>query len=431
MRRRAAIVFVVGIVWTTAYALWQRAHEDDAWGEEPAIARHIALGHGFASPAADGPEAPPTAWSPPAYPYLAAGIFAVLGIDTPAARLALVLVNTLAMSAAAAGLVVLAGRMFGPRVGVVAGAIFLAHPIILVHVLFLWDTCLALALFLWLLAWAQSLGASPPSPGRAALMGAGLGVLCLINSSYALALPLVALLALGTGPGATRLRALGCLGAAFIVVLLPWTIRNWLVFDRLMFVRGGISVELWLGNVPGSDGLTYNVLRHHPLNAQGERESWLSLREPGYYDLCQSRFLADYQADPLAFWRRSARRVIHLALGDPKQPQDCPLLPTLRMGRWAVGHIVLSVVVAAMAAWGIVRAWRRGRWGLWPLLAGLLAVSPFIFTHVHDRYALPLRAMMVLYAAVALAKPTTVRPSVQDPPPSGRPSEEAARSAPE
>src|ERR1700690_4284378 len=57
------------------------------------IGRSIALGQGFSSPY-EG-HTGPTAWEPPLYPFLIAGVFKVFGIYTVASALVLLSVNSL------------------------------------------------------------------------------------------------------------------------------------------------------------------------------------------------------------------------------------------------------------------------------------------------------------------------------------------------
>src|SRR5205814_1946091 len=61
--------------------------------EEPRVGAHLALGHGFLSPLDPSPSAEPTAWVPPLYPLLCAGVYRVLGVETAAAVRALLLIN--------------------------------------------------------------------------------------------------------------------------------------------------------------------------------------------------------------------------------------------------------------------------------------------------------------------------------------------------
>src|SRR2546423_11357119 len=69
-----------------------RDHWAFGW-ETGKIAASIAAGHGFSSPLQG--ETGSTAWIPPLYPFLVAGIFKVLGIYTTASAVAILCVNSI------------------------------------------------------------------------------------------------------------------------------------------------------------------------------------------------------------------------------------------------------------------------------------------------------------------------------------------------
>ena len=57
------------------------------------IAASLASGHGFSSPF--GPQTGPTAWEPPLYPYLTAGVFLIFGIYSKASAFVLLTLNSI------------------------------------------------------------------------------------------------------------------------------------------------------------------------------------------------------------------------------------------------------------------------------------------------------------------------------------------------
>ena len=56
------------------------------------IGASLASGHGFSSPF--GPATGPTAWEPPVYPYLIAGIFQIFGIYSKMSAFVLLTLNS-------------------------------------------------------------------------------------------------------------------------------------------------------------------------------------------------------------------------------------------------------------------------------------------------------------------------------------------------
>ncbi len=401
--RLPMLVFLAGLVVCGLYIAWQRADRAEIFGEESAIACHLAAGHGFLSPGDPSPTASPTSWSPPIYPMLMAGVYKVVGTETRHAQLVLLAIQSLSFAAAVAGLAVLGRRLFCARVGAIAAGLLLLQPMFLAYLSFYWDHFPTLAAFLWLLVAADMLARRAPAPLLAGLFGAGLAGLALLNTSYFLAYPLLFLLILRCPPTSSRTISAGACVLGFVLVLTPWTIRNYHAFGEIFFVRRLSSIEVYIGNVPGSNGLSTSAMPHHPLVNPQEKQLLLEMGEVRYADFCRDRFSQELHADPGGFVSRSIKRAFYLPLGDPRESMRTPPLPLVKVRGYALGPLALAGAMLILAGVGAVRAWRKNRLAIWPLLVGLLAVLPYTFTHVQDRYAFPLRAILYLYAAIPLA----------------------------
>ncbi len=79
------------------------------------IGRSLALGQGFSNPfnAATGP----TAWEPPLYPFLIAGVFRLFGIYTHASAIVLLGLNSLFSALTCIPIFRIAKRSFRRKVG--------------------------------------------------------------------------------------------------------------------------------------------------------------------------------------------------------------------------------------------------------------------------------------------------------------------------
>jgi hypothetical protein len=370
MATAARIIFAIGVITGMAWLCSPWYHPGSAFSEEEHIAVHLARGEGFSSPFADGPSAPPSAWCPPVYPVLVATVYRAMGIRTPAAILTVILFNILCRAAAAAAIVALGRRLWCTTAGVAAAILFLLSPSTLYVTHYCWDNCLALAIFLWLLATAEAL---PPI-----LLGAGTGLLLLTNAAYLLAVPVILF---------PRRRHWAMAATGLFLILAPWTLRNFEQFHRLFFIRGNLYTELWLGNQPGSNGwMTLGTLANHPSNDPVNRAQVLTLGEMRYADLCRERFWAEYDAAPADFWTRSAHRAIDLFVDGPRH-----------------SGATLEVVLAALGLAGVWAAWRL-RLQIMPLLSAAIGVAaPYVPTQVHDRYALPLRAILCIMAGISVS----------------------------
>jgi len=183
------------------------------------LGTRLANGQGFTH--ADGS---PTAFRPPGTPALIGAVYSVLGQNRAAVRVLFCLLS--ALTCLAAGL--LAAEVFGNLAGLVA-ALLLAflpnHFYYGQHMLseapFAFEITLA---SLWLVLGRRA-GAHPFFD-----LGAGLmfGVACLTRPQASLCIPLLGLFALfgRTESRRAALTSFGRMAAAFLLVVMPWSVRN-------------------------------------------------------------------------------------------------------------------------------------------------------------------------------------------------------------
>jgi hypothetical protein len=365
------LLLILGVGFITGLACLASPwfHAVAAFSEEEHIGIHIAAGEGFLSPFSSGPTAPPTSWCPPVYPMFVGAVYRTLGVRAPAAVSAIIIFNMLCRAASGVALFWLGRRIFRPSIGVLAAGLFLLNPIFLNAAVICWDNSLALAIFLWLLVAAIS-------GGKPRTLGVGAGLLLLTNVAYVLAMPFIFMLGLHGKKKWIAASLWLCL------TLLPWTARNYFQFHRLIFIRGNAYTELWLGNQPDSSGwMTSATLSTHPSNDPANRNQLFNIGENAYSDLCRQRFWNELASSPPEFFLRCRNRVAYLFIGEPSH-----------------AGTIFNCVLAILGLAGAYAAWRLN-----PLtISALLASAPYIATQVCDRYAMPLRAVLSLGAAVAI-----------------------------
>lgn len=195
-------------------------------------------------------ETGPTAWLAPVYPLILAGIFKLFGIFTARAFFIAVGFNILC-SASACVPIFFAGKHLG-GLGVASAAAWLwaIFPnAILIPFEWIWDTSLTAFLAAAIL-WA-TLGVVNSEKLRH-WCGYGLlwGCTLMTNPSLGSLLPVLLAWMAVRGRGAASSRWSRCALAAGLVTLccLPWTIRNYATFHRLIPIRSNLPFELWLGN---------------------------------------------------------------------------------------------------------------------------------------------------------------------------------------
>ena len=215
-------------------------------------------------------------------------------------------------------------------------------------------------------------------------------------------LPLAALWLAWHRPGGLRRAAL--VVATALVVVLPWTVRNWLVFDAFVPVSTAGALNLWQGNTRLSRQEVYE-------------EYWaVRGRIPKYEHARQRAMEAILERQPLwileklrsempEFWAAHAQPIVHIergAYGVVRRPLALAAVAVVLVPYLAV--LVLFVV-------GIARL-PAGRVPL--LVLGFLVfyVLLHVAAHGYPRYRLPVMPALFLVAAHgAVAYGTRPRPA--------------------
>jgi 4-amino-4-deoxy-L-arabinose transferase-like glycosyltransferase len=359
-------------------------------------AQNISLGNGIvAAVGAPDIQLVTSAQHPPAYPVVLAGAIK-LGIDGDTGWR---LLGALFGGLTVLGVGLLGRRVSGAAVGLVAAAIAAVYPLMLaVDGALLAETLYGpIVAFTLVVAW--DLG-ERPSIWRAALLGVGIALATLTRSEALLLLPLLALPLAWRGPaGRARWLRLGGVVAACAVVLAPWVIRNWSVFDRPLLSTNDGALLAWTNCDQTYHGefLGYLVPECGPPVTGDEAEQASKL----------SRHGLDYARDhagrlPVVM---AARLLGTWSFYDPFRFPDPGRNETvLKVG------ILFYYVLFALAVVGAVALRRRGR-PLWVLLAPVLTVclvAMATYTSIRLRYLAEI-PLVVLAAAGAVALSARVR----------------------
>lgn len=188
-----------------------------------------------------GPKGEPTAYRPPGYPFVLAGIYQVS--NRPIAAKA---VNVLALALTGLMLALIAERVV-PGSGVVAGAITALYPLFIYTGATLYPQVFALCL---LAAGVMLLVDPKRRLWQAAAAGVLFGYLTLTIGSFQLFVPLIVLwLAWQARHVGTRALVQALLFAVMAAaVVAPWTYRNWQVLGAVVPVSSNGGVNLLVGN---------------------------------------------------------------------------------------------------------------------------------------------------------------------------------------
>jgi 4-amino-4-deoxy-L-arabinose transferase-like glycosyltransferase len=220
-----AVGVVIRVVYTLVESPWPPPGLDDQFYFS-AMPKLLADGHGFVAPFKlyFDHVAVATAEHPPLYSVVLA-LPALVNLDSADAF-------RLAGSVFGAGTIALVGlmgrRLAGDRAGLIAAGIAAVYPTLVAA-----DGALMSETLYGLLTAASLLAAywlyDEPSTERAVVFGVLVALTALTRGEALLLLPLL-LVPILRRPGAWRPAAIALV--AFLVVLTPWTARNWIVFNR-------------------------------------------------------------------------------------------------------------------------------------------------------------------------------------------------------
>ena len=170
-------------------------HFEFGW-EMGRIARSLATGYGYSDPF-EG-HTGPTAWTPPLYPLILAGVFKIFGVYTNASAWVILAINSVFSAATAPTIYQIARRAFARspdalKIAVWSGWLWAFYPAAMQYaVKWVWDMSLTACLFAWVILLALKLR-DESSTSRWLLFGSLWGLIALSNSSLLAFLPFCAL----------------------------------------------------------------------------------------------------------------------------------------------------------------------------------------------------------------------------------------------
>jgi len=300
------------------------------------IAEALVQGKGFSS--AFTPESGPTAWMPPLFVFLLAGIFYVCGIKTIASMWTVFILKYAALALCFPILLSTADQMGFRKYRYLSAAIFLGLIYLNLGPFFRSIHDEWLILFLLCAAFAVLVTeAAQPSKANTFRLYLLAFILPLANPILAVSFLITAIgLALVqkgnsplTRPGNMQTTTLFCL---FLASTLLWTFRNYQTFERWIPVKSNFWFDFYQANAMDDDGLTTNATFEvfHPIHTNEIQELYLSDGESLFNDKYQSlalEWIASHQAQLLQnIGRRAITAFLYLHQSDDILPANGDLL---------------------------------------------------------------------------------------------------------
>jgi 4-amino-4-deoxy-L-arabinose transferase-like glycosyltransferase len=386
-----AVALLLRVGWVIVGHTYKFKTTDDNFSfgwEMGRIGASLASGDGFSNPF--GPVTGPTAWEPPLYPYLTAGVFLVFGIYSKASAFVLLTLNSIFSALTCVPIFLIARRMFSEKVAVGSAWAWTLLP----NVIFwctraIWETSLA-ALLLTTIVWlALSL---EDRDGWMPWLQFGLlwGISALSSTSLLSFLPAAGLWAWyrRARHGKRSLAGVALASVVFLACVTPWLIRNYETFGKFIFVRDNFGAELRLGNGPGADGALMDYL--HPTENTYAMREYQAMGEVPYIGMRKRQAVDFIKTDVTRFAGLCVKRFIYFWAGPPKATQP-----------WWMGEAKNSLFLASsvLMFWGLGRALRLRKPGAW-LLFWLISLYPSVYYGVYSipRYRHPIEPEMAILA---------------------------------
>jgi 4-amino-4-deoxy-L-arabinose transferase-like glycosyltransferase len=365
-------------------------------GETGRIAESLVEGQGFSNPLFG--RTGPTAWMPPVYPVLVAGVFELFGVYTKASAILLLALDCLFSALTCIPVFLLAQAGFGARAGALAGWSWAFFPYaVYFSADFIWPTTLTTLLLTALLAstlWLENREQAWADFG----FGVFSGLAALTDPIVISVLPFVAAwMYCGRQKQGLKWRIpAAVMSLGFVLVVTPWFARNYQTFHTIFPFRDILGLELHIGN--HGDASHFAPGRDHPSTNEAEMKAYAELGEIRYMAKKKHEALEFISSHLGWFVRTTLRRVLYMWTSfwsfDPdylaQEPFDIP-------------NIFLTVVIDALALAGLYQAFRRGSSVAVPF-ALVLLFFPMVYyvTHWEDYYRRPIDPVFVVLASSAV-----------------------------
>ncbi len=416
----------LGLRLAVVFLLWSQQDRPLAY-EHGRIAENLLAGRGFSIEFL-GVEGP-TSQQAPFYPLLLVPFYAILGPGSPAAILAVQVLQCLAGTLLVLAVVWLAWALVPqrPQWGWLAGLVAAVYPTHLYMVTHLQVALWAALVLTVLLALSVSnwRGDSWRGPGVAGILA---GLLLLIEPILGLALPIVAAVwwrnARRSEPGCSVYQALKSpliVAAVAVVLIAPWMVRNRLVHGQWVFIKSTFGYAFWQGNHPlswGTDKIpkasAETIRRQHDGTLSGmNRALWEARHETLYIDdvLLKPNGYREFQglsepqrsallgrqawaaicADPSHYGRLCLARLRYFLLFDETNPKAANLVYRVS----TVGWLLLAVLglIASRACW-------RQLWPSYAVFAVVMLFHAAVIVSV--RFRIPVEPLSFVWTAAGL-----------------------------
>ena len=367
----------------------RRDHFQYGW-EMGRLARSIATGQGFSTPT-DLPTGP-SAWAPPLYPYILAGVFKLFGVYSALSAWVILIFNSVFAALTCWTLYRIAERMYGVTVARATAWTWAVFPYAIYWpVRVVWETSLTAFLLSVALLLTLRMAGEPPRLRMWISFGLVWGVIALTNTAVVSMLPFCLLWLLYRLPRRPQqlVGAVLCVLTAALVVS-PWLVRNYYVFGKFIFVRDNLPLEMHEANNDQSEGLW--TRNEHPGNNPDAMRRFQELGELGFMDEKQREFRQFIREHPGRFLWFTVERAVYFWIAPPQTTIVAGY--DLMISRHT--NFFLGAVFAFAGLWLTIRNRKCGAFLLTCFL--LIYPLPYYLVQPFPRYKHPIEPEMIMLA---------------------------------
>jgi len=378
----------------------RRDHFQFGW-EMGRLARSIATGQGFSSPT-DLPTGP-SAWAPPLYPYILAGVFKLFGVYSALSAWVILAFNSVFAALTCLTLYRIAEKTYNASVARATAWTWAIFPYAIYWpVRVVWETSLTAFLLSLALLLTLRMADEPPRLRLWILFGLLWGVIALTNTAVVSMMPFCLLWLLYWLPrrSAQFVGAASCVLAAALVVS-PWLVRNYQVFGQFIFVRDNLPLEMYEANNDQSEGLW--TRNEHPGNNPEAMRRFQELGELG--------FMAEKRQEVRQFIREHPGRFLWFTLERAAYfwiaPPQAAIVAGYDLMISRHTNFFLGAAFAFAGLWLTIRNRKCGAF----LLACFLLIYPLPYYLVNPfpRYKHPIEPEMIMLAVYLFWKASKVQ----------------------
>jgi 4-amino-4-deoxy-L-arabinose transferase-like glycosyltransferase len=366
----------------------RRDHFQFGW-EMGRLARSIASGRGFSSPTDLTTGA--SAWAPPIYPYILAGVFKLFGIYSAASAWIILAFNSVFAALTCLTVYRIAEKTYGIGVARASAWAWAVFPYFLYWpTRVVWET--SFTTFLLSLALLLTLRMTDrPAPLRNWIVFGSLWGFIILTNTAVVSLMLCCLIWLWFRlPRDTKRvsRLLLCVLTSALLVT-PWLVRNHHEFGRFLFVRDNLSLEMYEANNDESEGLW--TRGEHPGNDPDAMRRFQQLGEVAFMDEKKVEVQRFIREHPGRFVWFTMKRAVYFWIAPPQAAIVAGY--DLMISRHV--NFLLAALFAFAGLWLTIRNRVPGG----PLLACLLLIYPLPYYLVNPfpRYKHPIEPVMLMF----------------------------------